>query len=561
MNAGDPPHSGPTDRMPDPAGPERFIVPALLIAFVAIYLVDLGHPFTRVGESHAAAIAKYARNYLRFGYAEHKFMIINASGPRLEDYPNPKDHYYADHPPLTALWISGFFALMGDSERIYRLAVLPILLAAFLGFHQVSLGILRARPAWIATGLFMFNPMTLHYGSATAYVVTPLAFSLWAIVLYERWYRMPSPKAASAVLVLQILGCYSGWEAYYLAPTILVIHLVKRRRPLTLPLVLIGVNLAVFALYLAHTYWLDPVEANAFHWLVARAGHWSSADSFSLWEYAKQEGRFMALLFTLPLAMSGFAIAAIAFWRATRPAAVPILPSLLLASHFIVFPRICIQHEYYILHLGVYLALAGGRVAEFLARPGSIPWRRVSMACAGLLVAAFVVQSVAVTYKRRTEIGVNAYHEELARAIHRNTLPADRLLVGIGFQTNRGGFTASRCITLYDAETRSFATEDGSPILPAPDPSALVRQLRQGSRHQVLVMSSREKVATEVPYFQALARHPESFIDICRYWRLPAEDDPFLAELRRSFPLRSADGFYFFDLTAPLDAVPGQRHR
>src|SRR6187455_2527369 len=92
----------------------------LVLVLVLLQGAGLSRPFLRHHESNGTGFGKSARNHLKFGLAKTWGLMLDVSGPRLEAYGDYRAQYYSNHPPLSALFLAGAFAVAGVSEATFR---------------------------------------------------------------------------------------------------------------------------------------------------------------------------------------------------------------------------------------------------------------------------------------------------------------------------------------------------------------------------------------------------------------------------------------------------------
>lgn len=332
-----------------------FMVPLLLVV-AAAQSTGLKRPFLRHHEANGTEFSKHARNHLKFGLGVTKGLMLDVSGPRLDAYEDYRRHFYSHHPPLSALLLAGAFAWAGDEEAVFRLFLAGWSILALILFRRAAARLLPNPWDRTATLLFAALPSFVFYSVVTCLHVIALVGILCGLLGYLRWRDGGRPVDFALLVAGQAFACWSSWEGYYLAPVVLAAHLWDRR-PRTAPVAaLLGVNAALFGLYLLHLTWADPSGWAIRSFLSAGLSR-STAAGPPVVPYLAGEIRELVLMFTVPavvLAAGGW----ISILRGKRTDGV-ILTTPLLGLHEVVFARLAANHEYYSYFLGVFFALAG----------------------------------------------------------------------------------------------------------------------------------------------------------------------------------------------------------
>lgn len=519
-----------------PGRAEALFLAAVLGALALLQSTGITRPFLRQHESVGTELGKHARNHLRFGLAVTRGLKLDVSGPSLAPYPDPRDYFYVNHPPLPALVVAGAFAVAGVSEAAYRGLLLCASLAAVLLFRRLALRLLP--PPWdrLATVLFAFTPLFAYYSVVTGLQVLCLLGLLSGLLCYLRWVERPSTACYLGLWASLAWACGCAWAGYYLAPALVLAHLAARRPRRGPILALLAANLLCFGAYLLWLQAADPGGGSVRKLLSAAADRSSSAP---LAAWAVSEAREWLLLLTLPaLALGG--IAAARGWRRPwTPEGALIASLLLLGLDEVLFRRLVTAHEYFSYFLCVPVALgAAAGARELHARIGT---RRPGLAT-GVLSAfllAFLAQSSWILHRRFTREGAYSFYRALGLAMAEATRPEDRILVltdHIPFYTP---FYGDRHVLWHDARGAELVPENSGGRRPMTREALLADLAAARVPADWVVTTDAETVSPVVPFTASLTEEQRSAFGI----------GPAPAVLRERFaPPLARGGFLFWRL-------------
>jgi len=516
----------------------------LVLALVLLQSVGIARPFLRQHESVGAEFGKHARNHLKFGLGTTRGLRLDISGPRLEAYERHQDRYYSNHPPLPALLLAGTFAVFGISEAVFRSFLIAMSVLALLIFRRVAGRVLRPPYDRVATACFAFLPMFVFYSIVTCLQVVALIGVLGSFLFYLRWRDTGRAREYLGIVASLFIACYSSWEGYYAAPALVVAHLWSRRPGRGAVLGLLGVNLAIFGLYLLHLWAADPERLAPIRSLLTAAAARSSVQAPPLLGYAFGELRELALMFTLPvLGLAGFWI--VSLFRGTREESDGLVAgSAFLGAHEIVFAKLASEHEYFTYALVVFAALAAAAGLSRLAERLRSRSPRTALIVSGLLVAAFIGQAAWMMPRRLCREGGYEFCYRLGLAIREVVPPEGKVFVltdNIPFYTP---FYGDRYTLWYDARNRLLMAENTGPRRADVSEEEVLRLLRDNPDGlDWAVTAEKEITVPKVPWLQRLDdRQLESFgVAIGRTARRDLLE-------QRCGPPREAGGFLFWKL-------------
>lgn len=484
-----------------PRRAELLFTGGLALALILLQSVGLTRPFLRHHEANGTEFSKHARNHLKFGLGKTMGLMLDVSGPRLEPFGNYREYYYSNHPPLSALLLAGVFAVFGSSEAVFRGFLIAVSLACLLLFRRLAARVLE--PPWdrVASVVFALLPMFVFYSIVTCLQVVALAGVLGAYLFYFRWRESRSGRDYAGLAGCLVVACYSSWEGYYAAPALVVAHAWSRRPGLRPVLALLGLNVAIFGVYLLHLYAADPAGLDPIRSLLTAGAARSWIGGPSPFRYALGEARELGLMFTVPVLLAA-AFWAISRWKAPRTESDGVIAgAALLGLHELVFATLASGHEYFSYFLVVFLPLAAAAGLRALRERQA----RLAPAASLLLAVAFLGQSGWVLSRRLLNEGGYEFYYRLGRAIDGATRPDDRVLIltnNIPFYTPYYG---DRYAMYYDAEGGEFMPECSGGRRTGVTESDVLDLIRgDAGGFDVAVSAEKETVLPEVRWLQGL---------------------------------------------------------
>jgi dolichyl-phosphate-mannose-protein mannosyltransferase len=512
----------------------------LVVALVLLQSTGIGRPFLRQHESNGTGFGKYARNHLKFGLGTTRGLLLDVSGPRLDAYENYRDYFYSNHPPLSALLLAGAFALFGVGEATFRGFLIAGSVVALFLFRRLAARVLRPPYDRAATAFFALFPMFVYYSIVTGLQLVALIGVLGAFLFYLRWLETGRRREYAGIVASIALACYSSWEGYYAAPALVIAHLWNRRPRRGAALALLGVNGAIFGIYLLHLWAADPAGLDPLRSLLEAGVARSTLKGPPFLSYVAGEARELALMFTLS------ALGLVAVWAASlvRPPREDsdglIAGSALLGLHEIVFAKLAADHEYYSYFLVVFVALGAAAGLSRLERRS----RRTALATGLLAAVAFAGQVAWMLPRRLGREGGYEFYYRLGLAMRDVVPPEGRVFLltdNIPFYTP---FYGDRYSKWYDAPNRELVTENTGGRRREVSEEEVHRLLRENPEHlDWAVTAEKETAVAHVAWLRPLDdRSLEAFGVETR--RTPRRE--LLEQLYG--PPREHGGFLFWDL-------------
>lgn len=536
-------NKGPSGRMTKMRA-ELLFMGGLVLALALVQSVGIRRPFLRQHESTGTEFGKHARNHLKFGLGKTFGLKLDVSGPRLDAYENYRDHFYSNHPPLPVLLLAGAFLLFGVGEVTFRGLLIVLSILSLVLFRRLAARLLRPPEDRVATVLFALFPMFVFYSMVTCLQVVGLVAILAALLFYARWREAGRRRDYGGIVASIVVACYSTWEGYYAAPALVVAHLWSRRPGRGLVLALLGVNVAVFGIYLLHLWAADPGRLQPLRSLGEAAFSRSGLKGLSFPAYVAGEAREIALMFTIPaVLLAGLWIVSVV--RGPRSESDGFIAGLsLLGLHEVVFAMLASQHEYYSYFLAVFFGLAAARGASIAAarlRPLPPAAFRASMA---ILTLAFLGQSAWVLHRRLTREGGYVFYQRLGVAMREVALPDEKMFIltnNIPFYTPYYGDRYSRW---YDAPQREIRAENTGPARKDVSEEGLLRLLRENpERLDWAVTAEKPTALAAIPWLRNLE---DGQLETFGVETRPTPRRELLE--RRYGPPREQGGFLFWDL-------------
>jgi hypothetical protein len=523
---------------------ELLFIGGLVLALCLLQSTGIGRPFLRQHESNGTEFGKHARNHLKFGLGKTLGLMLDVSGPRLEAYENHRDYFYSNHPPLSALLLAAAFALFGVCETTFRAFLIAMSILALLLFRRLAAGILRPPYDRVATALFTLLPMFVYYSIVTCLQVVALIGVLGAFLFYLRWRSTQRPRDYAGIVISIVFACYSSWEGYYVAPALIAAHVWSRRPGTRAVLGLLGVNVAVFGVYLLHLWSADPLHLAPIRSLLSAGASRSSFKDLPLLAYVLGEAREIALLFTLPvLAMAGCWIFTLI--RGPREESDGLIAgAAFLGLHEILFATLASGHEYYSYFLIVFAALAAAAGLQRLTGWIRVRSHNAALAAGILLACAFLGQAAWILPRRLLKEGGYEFYYKLGIALDGATRPQDRVLILTHNSTFYTPFYGDRYSQYYEPASGELVPENSGGRRSGVTEKDVLDLLRTNSgRFDVAVTADKSIVVPQVRWLQGMDDATLERFGVDTH-RTPRRD--LLEQI--CGPPREHGGFLFWDL-------------
>jgi len=450
---------------------------------------------------------------------------LDVSGPRLDRYPNPRTQYYPHHPPLAAIILAGFFAVLGIHDWVVRLAGALFGLGTLLVFYPtvrrwygqgtalLTCGILGAIPS------FAFFAMASVPQSVTLFFVT---CGLWA---YTRWRETRRGSHLSTIFLFQFLAGYSDWEGHYLALVLAAHQLLADRRWKT-ALLFPAVSVMIAGVFVLHVYLAGGSDSLDRLLSILRARF----EPPPLLGYLRAEVREAVIFFTLPIIACGFSWIVLAL-RGPRVGA----DSLALCIPLLSFDEVwlrgnCFPSDNSLFYLTLFASLAAALILVRVHRRWSA---RGSLPFAGLLGALFLAQGGYVLGRRATEITNYDMSVRLGTTLKARTPPHAKILVLMESYPAQISFYSQRHV-LYHPPRGVLGINRMGPVRRIGTEYLVHSLATNPERIDWVAVFIREKAVEEIPYVRKLHQSlpPGEFDAWALRWGLRDGSSPLLAQIQ-----------------------------
>jgi len=359
---------------------EYFILGLILLASIVISSYRLDEPgweepphsFVLTGNS------LFAQSYSKFGYLTTKLCPVEDYG---WDKPKGGFNYYVNHPPLLPLLLSLSFQLFGvhawSARLIPAICSAGILVLVFLLGRKLA----TRRVALLASLFLVMTPMHAYYSRIPDCFVLALFFSLLTFAFYLWWVERGTRGYYLGMYLSFVLGSFSDWVGYFVAPVILLHYLVfehRRGRNLLFVILFSLAPIALFATYLGWVYWVGGTGTlkgllDQFLFRTVSAGPLADQPGFTVSDFFIR-GLVRSTLLLTPvicfLSIAGFARLVVSLFQKSFPKRSGFI---LLAlgffglAHNLVFSNFVYVHDYTMLfHVTPFFAIAAAIGVQYI---------------------------------------------------------------------------------------------------------------------------------------------------------------------------------------------------
>lgn len=420
--------------------PEKFLLVLILLAGLAVRLIDLGEAWTGLKDFTGALHGQIAKNYVRFGYVDTLF------GPATNFEPHPQEFtYYLHHPILFNVLLSLPMHILGTGEWVVRLLPIAFSVAGILLLFLLVRSLWDAEKALAASAFMALAPMSAYFGRMANEETVALTIMLGLALLYTRALRRDDHRPGTLFYVLLIAGLFTAWPVYYMAGFMAVpLFFSKTRRQGDRSRALLFIALAIgsFAVFLLHGRLLTGhLGGNLGIIFLERAG--GVTELMTQGSLGKiVVSRFIYYFTPFMVILTGLFLADALFRRTQQPpgsVTMLLILSLVAVSHVIIFREGAQRHEYWLYYFAAPLALTSSLGFFSLLRVTRPKWARMVLSLtvwgAFLFMAATRCLSVYAVEKF-------ADVPELGRWIARTAGEDEQILV-VGPSLDRFGYSPS----------------------------------------------------------------------------------------------------------------------
>jgi hypothetical protein len=229
---------------------------AALAAMCWSFSSDFNAPWTDQIDGNGACWSQSAHNTLRAGLGT---TVGVPSAFYFGTMPIPPEGYYAHHPPLLSLLLTGLFRVFGEKEWVARLLPVSFSLLGTVLLWVLAEECLNARAATFCVLTFAAMPMELRYGRMVNFEPINLVWMLGALLALYYWERTGLARWRALVCAAFLLSFWTAWLGYLFAFVVcLGLLWFRRRRDVRLVLILAGLSVGSLILFLLEVHHVRP---------------------------------------------------------------------------------------------------------------------------------------------------------------------------------------------------------------------------------------------------------------------------------------------------------------
>lgn len=418
--------------------PEKSLLILIMLAGLAVRLIDLGEPWIGLKDFTGALHGQIAKNYVRFGYLDTLF------GPVTNFEPHPEEFtYYLHHPVLFNILLSLPMHILGTGERVARLVPIVSSTAGILLLFFLVRRLWGREKALASSAFMAVAPMCAYFGRMPNEETLALPVIIGLALLYARAQAREDHKPGAFFYALLILGLFTAWPVYYMAGFMALPLFFSRNRcegDRGRAVLLIVLALASFGLFLLHGLLLTGhLGGNLGIIFLERAG--AFVEPMGQGSYAKVVPFWFLFYYTPVTALLTAIFLADALLLKTRQppgsGTILLLLSLIAASHIVIFREGAERHEYWLYYFAAPLAITSSLGFFSLLRLAKLQWSRAVLSIA--VWGSFLVMAVTRTF---SVYAIDKFTDvpRLGRWLNRSTAEDERILV-VGPSLSRFGYT------------------------------------------------------------------------------------------------------------------------
>lgn len=218
----------------------------VVVAVAGMLTADLNRPWSRYHDFNGAVWSQSAHNNLRAGLCT---TLGVPTGFYFGPLPIPPDGYYAHHPPLLPLAVTGMFEVFGEHEWAARLLPVVASLASLILLWFLLRDLAGPRAATLGALVMAAQPMLLYLGQMVNHEQLALPVMLATLLCLRR------SKPVAGLVVLGV-GFWLCWHVHLFA--LALIGWWLWRREWRLALVTLGLALLSVVAFVVVTRWARP---------------------------------------------------------------------------------------------------------------------------------------------------------------------------------------------------------------------------------------------------------------------------------------------------------------
>lgn len=223
------------------------LVILLCVVGFALALWGINYPYVGTYNANNNYLSLAAKNYLRFGFINLKFIPTYFAG---ETLPSPIP-YYLHHPILIFLLSAIPYIIFGFHNWVVHVTIFLFLLGVMFLLYKIAYIVWNKKIALWVFGLSMIFPMTSFFWKYIFFEQSSLFFNL---CVYYQLIRYLTKKKQRYLVLIFIFTFFSGltdWGVLYLFFPFIILFFTKYKnialRPFMFYLLATGLSLSIFA--------------------------------------------------------------------------------------------------------------------------------------------------------------------------------------------------------------------------------------------------------------------------------------------------------------------------
>lgn len=217
----------------------------LLCSAAALRCYEIGLPYIKLHE--AGFQEALALNHLEHGIFRNRFLSVMAVVDSVT-------YHHVSHPPLLQYILAVFFWILGASEAVARLAILPFSVGTVFLTYAVASKQLGDGIARIAALFVTFSLLSSYFSRIVNFEVLAQFFVLLYYLQFLRYREDPTRSNLLLLTIVCILGCLSDWPFYFVLGGMVLFIVLDRRyekwlQGLGVSLLLLGLGFIMVTFY------------------------------------------------------------------------------------------------------------------------------------------------------------------------------------------------------------------------------------------------------------------------------------------------------------------------
>ena len=343
----------------------------ILVLTTVLISINLNKPFFGHHDFNASFFSQIGKNLITYSPLDTKLGNLSGSGPlNLENF-----DYFVHNVPLYSWMLALSFLIFGVGEWQARLVSVVATIASSIVIYKISLKLFDRLTAYLSILFFFFSAMILYFSSSVFPEPAAMLFSLLAFYFYVNWIKSGESKSFYYLMVFLFLALLTVWSSYFLPP-FLVLHyfFLKKGKNLTKILPIILLPIATITAHMVHTFILTGnLFVVEFLSVFLQRINPSSDEilQFTIFDFIRREQSLVFAYYskaTIILVILWFLRLIYKLYK--REKQENSLTLLILFLWGISYPLFFIQaayiHDYFLIYLAPFIAIASGRfLSEF----------------------------------------------------------------------------------------------------------------------------------------------------------------------------------------------------